>query len=263
MKARFRIGIDLGGSKIEIAALDGAGQARARRRVPTPAGDYDATIAAIGSLVVAVENEIGAGGSVGIGIPGTVVERTGLVKNANSTCLIGRPLRRDVEAVLGRPVRFANDVATRVDRARPTALLPERREPYWTVISEGCALGYRRGAKGGTWIAKYRDPEGKRHLEALGAADDARDADGLSVYSFAQAQERARAWFQDKAREAASDIAPLNRDYTVSEALAEYRADYLRRGGKAVDRLDWSAAAWIAQPECQSDGIPADPACRP
>ena len=109
MKARFRIGIDLGGSKIEIAALDGAGQARARRRVPTPAGDYDATIAAIGSLVVAVENEIGAGGSVGIGIPGTVVERTGLVKNANSTCLIGRPLRRDVEAVLGRPVRFAND----------------------------------------------------------------------------------------------------------------------------------------------------------
>ena len=88
-------------------------------------------------------------------------------------------------------------------------------------------------------------PEGKRHLEALGAADDARDADGLSVYSFAQAQERARAWFQDKAREAAGDFAPLDRDYTVSDALADYRADYLRRGGKAVDRLDWSAAAWI------------------
>ena len=116
---------------------------------------------------------------------------------------------------------------------------------YWTVLSAGCALGYRRGAKGGTWIAKFRDADGKRHLEALGAADDTRDPDGLSVYSFAQAQERARAWFQGKAREAAGDLVPLDRSYTVAEALHEYRADYLRRGGKASDRLDWSAAALI------------------
>ena len=66
----------------------------------------------------------------------------------------------------------------KIDTRSARTRLPERREPYWTVISEGCALGYRRGAKGGTWIAKFRDPEGKRHLEALGAADDARDADG-------------------------------------------------------------------------------------
>jgi integrase len=113
------------------------------------------------------------------------------------------------------------------------------------VISAGNALGYRRGAKGGTWIAKFRAPDGKRHLEALGAADDARDTDGLSVFSFSQAQEQARAWFQRKARELAGDFVPLDRSYTVADALADYRADYQRRGGKAIDRLDASAAAWI------------------
>ncbi len=113
------------------------------------------------------------------------------------------------------------------------------------MLSAGCALGYRRGAKGGTWIAEFRDADGKRHLEALGAADDSRDPDGLSVYSFAQAQERARGWFQRKAREAAGDFVPLDRPYTIADALTDYRADYKRRGGKAIDRLDWSAGAWI------------------
>jgi integrase len=113
------------------------------------------------------------------------------------------------------------------------------------VIGAGNALGYRRGSKGGSWIAKFRDASGKRLIEALGAADDARDADGLSVYSFPQAQELARAWFQRKAREAAGDHLPTDHPYTVADALADYRADYMRRGGKALDRLDWSAAAWI------------------
>jgi integrase len=134
----------------------------------------------------------------------------------------------------------------KIDTRSARIKLAERREPYWTVLSAGCALGYRRGAKGGTWIAKFRDADGSRHFQALGASDDARDADGLSVYSFTQAQERARAWFQQKARELAGDLAPLDRLYTVSDALADYRADYQRRGGKAIDRLDWSAAAWIA-----------------
>ncbi len=133
----------------------------------------------------------------------------------------------------------------KIDTRSARVKLTERREPYWTVLSAGCALGYRRGAKGGTWIAKFRDADGKRHLEALGAADDSRDADGLSVYSFAHAQERARAWFQGKAREAAVGFVPHDGPYTVADALADYRADYQRRGGKAIDRLDWSAAAWI------------------
>ena len=80
----------------------------------------------------------------------------------------------------------------KIDTRSARTKLPARREPYWTVLSAGCALGYRRGAKGGTWIAKFRDDDGRQHYEALGAADDARDPDGLSVFSFAQAQERAR-----------------------------------------------------------------------
>ncbi|HYU11860.1 MAG TPA: ROK family protein [Stellaceae bacterium] len=105
----YRIGIDLGGSKIEAAALDHGGGMRLRRRTATPVGDYAGTIAAIVGLVAGIEQEVGARASVGIGIPGTIAAATGLVKNANSTWLIGQPLGRDVEAALGRPVRFAND----------------------------------------------------------------------------------------------------------------------------------------------------------
>src|SRR3954447_5769160 len=90
MGASFRIGIDLGGTKIEAAALDGAGNIRLRQRIATPTGDYDATVAAIVNLVAAIEGELGERATVGIGIPGTIVEATGLVKNANSTWLIGR-----------------------------------------------------------------------------------------------------------------------------------------------------------------------------
>src|SRR5712691_4076157 len=109
MGVTLRIGIDLGGTKIEAAAIDPDGRIRARRRIATPAGDYDATIAALVGLVAATENAAGACASVGVGIPGTIVAETGLVKNANSTWLNRRPLGRDVEAALGRPVRFAND----------------------------------------------------------------------------------------------------------------------------------------------------------
>lgn len=109
MAARYRIGVDLGGTKIEGAAIDGSGAIRVRRRVPTPAGDYRATIEAITALVRKIEQEIGETASVGVGIPGAISPSTGLVKNANSTCLIGRPLQRDLETALGRPTRLAND----------------------------------------------------------------------------------------------------------------------------------------------------------
>lgn len=109
MTAGFRIGVDLGGTKIEAAALDRSGAIRARRRMATPAGDYDGTIAAVAALVRGIESELGGGMTVGVGIPGTAVERTGLIKNANSTWLIGRPLGRDLEAALARKVRLAND----------------------------------------------------------------------------------------------------------------------------------------------------------
>lgn len=104
-----RIGIDLGGTKIEIAVLDGRGEPVLRRRVPTPAGDYAATVEAIGRLVEEAERARGARGSVGVAMPGALSLATGLVKNANSTCLIGRPFKADLEARLGREVRLAND----------------------------------------------------------------------------------------------------------------------------------------------------------
>jgi fructokinase len=109
MSARFRIGIDLGGTKIEGAAVDITGSVRVRRRVATPVQDYHATIKAITALVGGIEQEIGTTASIGVGIPGTVSPGTGLVKNANSTWLIGRPLQGDLEAALGRPARLAND----------------------------------------------------------------------------------------------------------------------------------------------------------
>jgi len=99
----LRIGVDIGGTKIEAIALDGAREVL-RRRVATPRGDYEATISAVSSLV----REIGAG-TVGVGIPGALSRVTGLVKNANSTWLIGRPLKQDLEHAIGREVRLEND----------------------------------------------------------------------------------------------------------------------------------------------------------
>ena len=105
----MRIGIDLGGTKIEGLALADDGRELRRTRVATPRGDYAATIEAIASLVEALERETGMRGTVGVGIPGVPSPATGLVKNANSTWLIGLPLVRDLEARVDRPVRIAND----------------------------------------------------------------------------------------------------------------------------------------------------------
>jgi fructokinase len=104
-----RIGIDLGGTKIEGIALDEAGRELARQRVPTPHGDYRGTVDAIAALVGAIESATGRRGTVGVGIPGALSRVSGLVKNANSTWLIGKPLQGDLEAALARPVRLAND----------------------------------------------------------------------------------------------------------------------------------------------------------
>ena len=102
----MRIGIDLGGTKIEGVALDASVEI-ARSRVETPRGDYDQTVVAIASLV----DQLDPAGSapIGIGIPGTITASTGVVKNANSTWLIGRRLQHDVEVAVRRPVRIAND----------------------------------------------------------------------------------------------------------------------------------------------------------
>ena len=108
----MRIGIDLGGTKIEIVALADDGTELLRERVPTPRGDYPGSVATIAALVTGVEAKVGAGktaATVGVGIPGAESLVTGLIKNANSTWLIGQPLRHDLAVALGRPVRIAND----------------------------------------------------------------------------------------------------------------------------------------------------------
>jgi len=105
----MKIGIDLGGTKIEVAALDEQGAILLRERVATPRDDYRGTIEAIAALVELAERRTGLEGSIGIGIPGTISPRTGLVKNANSVWLNGQPLKQDLQRRLARPVRLAND----------------------------------------------------------------------------------------------------------------------------------------------------------
>ena len=105
----MRIGIDVGGTKIEAIGLASDGTIRARRRIDAPRGDYDRTVKTLVDLVEAIELDTGERGSVGLGIPGTISPATGWIKNANSTWLNGQPLDRDLSRALNRPVRLAND----------------------------------------------------------------------------------------------------------------------------------------------------------
>ena len=109
MSGSIRIGIDLGGTKIAGVALDDQGVTLASRTAATPRGSYQGTIAAIAEIVAAMENEVSADASVGVGIPGSISPSSGTVQNANSTWLNGRPLDRDLSQKLDRPVRIAND----------------------------------------------------------------------------------------------------------------------------------------------------------
>lgn len=103
-----RFGIDLGGTKIEIAALDDQGEFALRRRIPTPRGKYDDIVRAIADLTRSAQVELGPG-SLGVGIPGSISPQTGRVRNANTIELNGHPLGRDLDSALGQPVRLAND----------------------------------------------------------------------------------------------------------------------------------------------------------
>jgi fructokinase len=110
--ARYCIGIDLGGTKIEILALDASGSERFRRRMPTPQGDYEGTLEAIAALVRDTEQALRVppgSCTIGVGTPGSLSAATGLLRNSNSVCLNGQPFKRDLEARIGREVRMSND----------------------------------------------------------------------------------------------------------------------------------------------------------
>lgn len=143
----MRIGIDLGGTKIEAIAMDATGQELRRVRVATPKGDYDGTVAAIAGLVRGIEEELQEQGSVGVGIPGTIVRSTGLVKNANSLWLNGRPLEQDLSKAMQREVRCANDancfaISEATDGAAQGAPVV-----FGVIMGTGCGGGISVGGK--------------------------------------------------------------------------------------------------------------------
>jgi fructokinase len=135
------IGFDWGGTKIEAAALDPDGATLMRERMPTPRDDYDGCIKTVAGLVARFERETGRTGSVGLGIPGSLSPETGLVRNANSTWINGRPLQRDLELALGRQVRIENDanclaVSEATDGAAAGAHLT-----FAVILGTGCGAG--------------------------------------------------------------------------------------------------------------------------
>jgi fructokinase len=137
----MRIGIDLGGTKIEALAIDNMGTELARYRVDTPRNDYDATIQAIVGLVNRLESETGSTGSVGAGIPGSVSRITGLIKNANSTWLNGRPFHKDLSAALEREVRVANDANCLAVSEATDGAAAGAHVVYGLILGTGCGGG--------------------------------------------------------------------------------------------------------------------------
>ncbi|HEX3985798.1 MAG TPA: ROK family protein [Acidobacteriaceae bacterium] len=136
-----RIGIDWGGTKIEALAMDAEGRELRRVRIPTPRHDYERSIGATAELVAQVERDVGFTGPIGIGIPGTIVPATGLVKNANSTWLNGKPFEKDLAAAMGREVRCVNDanclaVSEAVDGAAAGHAVV-----FAAILGTGCGAG--------------------------------------------------------------------------------------------------------------------------
>ncbi|EAA7900566.1 fructokinase [Salmonella enterica] len=137
----MRIGIDLGGTKTEVIALDDAGEQRFRHRLPTPREDYQQTIETIAALVDMAEQATGQTGSVGIGIPGSLSPYTGVVKNANSTWLNGQPFDNDVSRRLKREVRLANDANCLAVSEAVDGAAAGTQTVFAVIIGTGCGAG--------------------------------------------------------------------------------------------------------------------------
>jgi fructokinase len=146
-KTEMRIGIDLGGTKIEALAIDDQGVELARHRIDTPRDDYDATILAMVGLVRRLEEETGSAGTVGAGIPGSISRITGLVKNSNSTWLNGRPLDKDLTAALGREVRIANDANCLAVSEATDGAAAGKHVVFGVILGTGCGGGVAINAR--------------------------------------------------------------------------------------------------------------------
>lgn len=218
----MRLGVDLGGTKIEVIALAPGGVCLRRHRVPTPRDDYPATLAAIADLVSSTERELGLRGSVGIGIPGTLSTVTGRVKNANSTWLNGQALREDLEALLEREVRIQNDanclaVSEAIDGAAAGAQVV-----FAAILGTGVGAGI---AIDGRALAGVNGIAGEwGHVPLPAPADDERPGP--------------RCWC---GREGCIET------WLSGPALA---ADHRRRTGQRVDAAAISQGAAAGDPDC-------------
>src|SRR5271170_6990577 len=140
-KEKVRIGVDLGGTKIEFVALESDGQELHRHRVPTPRGDYDGTIRAIREGVEKIESALQRSGSVGVGIPGTISQITHAVKNANSIWMNGRAFDRDLSEMLHREVRCANDANCLAVSEATDGAGAGKRVVFAVILGTGCGGG--------------------------------------------------------------------------------------------------------------------------
>jgi len=137
----MRIGVDLGGTKIEAIALDDAGAILQRRRVETPRDDYNAILNAIVALVEGLEAELDEEGTIGVGIPGAISPATGLIKNANTTTLIGQPLHLHLSEGLGREVRIANDADCFTISEATDGAAAGAASVFGVIVGTGCGGG--------------------------------------------------------------------------------------------------------------------------
>jgi len=219
----LRIGIDLGGTKIEAIALDDTGAVLMRRRVATPADNYAAILAAIADLVTTVEHQCGQRGSVGIAIPGAISQRTGLVKNANTVVLIGHTLESDLADTLARPVRLENDancfaLSEAVDGAAASAAIV-----FGVILGTGV---------GGALVVDRRIVVGRNRIGGEW---------GHNPLPWARAEDHARACYCGKSG--------CIETFLSGPGLA---ADYRRRAGKELSAQDIVLAA------SAGDGVAAD-----
>ncbi|HEY0309322.1 MAG TPA: fructokinase [Acidobacteriaceae bacterium] len=157
--AGLRIGVDVGGTKIEALAITAEGAELLRYRVPTPRGDYDGTVGAVAGLVARLEQELDSRATVGVGIPGTIARETGLVKNANSTWLNGQAFDRDLSAAMARTVRCANDANCFAVSEASDGAAAGKHIVFGVIIGTGCGGGVAVGGRvhegpngvGGEW----------------------------------------------------------------------------------------------------------------
>jgi len=138
----IRIGVDVGGTKIEAVALDEGGRELARKRVDTPRGEYEATIATIRDLALGIEAAVGRGPArIGVGHPGWIVASTGLIAGANSTWITGRPFGRDLSAATNRPCRFSNDANCLVVSEATDGAAAGKRVVFGVILGTGVGGG--------------------------------------------------------------------------------------------------------------------------